>query len=577
MAASPKLYDAETVGKTMQLIKSKSFLQVPLGEKLMTQIQLQIVAGRRGLKRLNKTRLVSGWCVLSLLFACTADRDQIDYREYDIDTLQSLMQQGELSSRQLTQYYLDRIDAIDRQGPKLNSIIEVNPQALEIAAALDAERQATGSRGPMHGIPVVLKANIDTGDLMQTTAGSLAMKGHRPAADAFMVARLRAAGAVILGKANLSEWANFRSTQSSSGWSSIGGQTRNPYDLLRNPCGSSSGSAVSVAASLTSVAVGTETNGSIVCPASVNGIVGIKPTLGLVSRSGIIPIAHSQDTAGPMARTVKDAAILLTAMIGADAADPLADRYPDLSPDFAANLSTEALNGARIGVFRGHSGAGADARVDQIVADTIATLESLGAEIVDPVEIDTEGMSDAQRVVLHYEFKAGLNKYLQNSGAPVKSMAAIIEFNEAHAERVMPFFGQERMLAAQSKGPLSDVEYLAALAASKRIAQTGINNALDEHKLDALIAPTRGPAWMTDNVSGDHTSGISSSSLAAISGYASITLPAGDVLGLPIGISFIGAEFDDAKLIQFAFALEQAGYVRKPPLADRQGLDKQVN
>ncbi len=337
---------------------------------------------------------------------------------------------------------------------------------------------------------------------------------------------------------------------------------------MRNPCGSSSGSAVSVAASLTSVSVGTETNGSIVCPSSVNGIVGIKPTLGLVSRSGIIPIAHSQDTAGPMGRTVKDAAILLTAMVGADLTDPLADRFPDSLPDFAANLSKDALNGARIGVFRGHRGAGNDARVDAVVADTIATLKSLGAEIVDPVEIEAEGMSDAQRVVLYYEFKADLNKYLESSGAPVKSMSYIIEFNDSHADTVMPFFGQERMLTAQSKGPLSDAEYLEALATSKRIAQTGINNALNEHNLDALIAPTRGPAWMTDNVSGDHSSGISSSSLAAVSGYASITLPAGDILGLPIGISFIGAEFDDAKLIQFAYALEQTGYVRNPPLAD---------
>ena len=524
---------------------------------------------RQGIRNKHQTsRLVSGLCALSLLFGCTANNDQADYAdyaEYDIATLQAHMQEGELSSRQLTQYYLDRIEAIDREGPKLNSIIEINPQAIEIAAALDAERQASGPRGPMHGIPVVLKANIDTADEMETTAGSLAMKGHRPPADAFVVERLRAAGAVILAKANLSEWANFRSTSSSSGWSSIGGQTKNPYDLLRNPCGSSSGSAVSVAASLTSVSVGTETNGSIVCPSSVNGIVGIKPTLGLVSRSGIVPIAHSQDTAGPMGRTVRDAAILLTAMAGSDAADPLADRFPDLPPDFAANLSKDALNGARIGVFRGHSGAGADARVDAIVADTIATLKSLGAEIVDPVEIDTEGMGAAQRQVLYYEFKADLNKYLESSGAPITSLAEIIEFNDSHADTVMPFFGQERMLAAQSKGSLSDPEYLEALATSKRIAQTGINMALGEYQLDALIAPTRGPAWMTDDVSGDHSSGISSSSLAAVSGYASITLPAGDILGLPIGISLIGAEFSDARLIQFAYALEQAGYVRKPP------------
>jgi amidase len=508
---------------------------------------------------------VSCLCTIALLTGCAPDLGQVEYKEYDIATLQQLIQQGELSSQQLTQYYLDRIEAVDRNGPKLNSIIETNPQAIDIAAALDVERQTSGPRGPLHGIPVVLKANIDTADEMETTAGSLALKGHRPPADAFIVSRLREAGAVILGKANLSEWANFRSTESSSGWSSIGGQTNNPYGSGRNPCGSSSGSAVAVAASLTSVAIGTETNGSVVCPSSVSGIVGIKPTLGLVSRSGIIPIAHSQDTAGSMARTVEDAAILLTAMTGRDAADPLADIFPETVPDFAANLSKDALKGARIGVFRGHSGAGNDARVDHIVADTIATLKSLGAEVVDPVAINTEGMNDAQREVLYYEFKADLNAYLESSGAPMKTMADIIAFNEEHAATVMPFFGQERMLAAQAKGPLSDPEYLEALASSKRIAQSGINNALAEHNLDALIAPTRGPAWMTDNVSGDHSSGISSSSLAAISGYASITLPAGDILGLPIGISFIGAEFSDAKLIQFAYALEQAGYVRQPP------------
>ena len=503
--------------------------------------------------------------MLSLLAGCAPEAGQVEYKEYDIETLQGLMQKGELSSRLLTEYYLEGLESIDRGGPGLNAIIEVNPQAIEIAAALDEERQATGPRGPMHGIPVVLKANIDTADKMTTTAGSLAMAGHRPPVDAFLVARLRAAGAVILAKANLSEWANFRSTSSSSGWSSIGGQTKNPYDLRRNPCGSSSGSAVAVAASLASVAVGTETNGSVVCPASVNGIVGIKPSLGLVSRSGIIPIAHSQDTAGPMGRTVKDAAILLTAMVGADPADPLAHSFPESVPDYAANLTTDALNGARIGVLRSHRGAGVDARVDKIVEDSILTLKSLGAEIVDPVEIDTEGMRDAQREVLYYEFKSDLNDYLESSGAPIKSMVDIIEFNKSHAETVMPFFGQERMLAAQSKGPLSEPDYLEALATSKRIAKTGIDNALRIHNLDALIAPTRGPAWLTDHINGDQSSGISSSSLAAVSGYASITIPAGDVVGLPIGISFIGAAFSDAKLIQFAYSFEQAGYLRQPP------------
>lgn len=510
--------------------------------------------------------------LLLLLASCTPAHHRgldADYREYDIASLQALMQRGELNSEKLIRYYLDRIESIDRNGPALNSIIEINPQAIEIAKALDAERQASGPRGPMHGIPVILKANIDTADEMETTAGSLALKGHRPPEDAFVVSRLRAAGAIILGKANLSEWANFRSTNSSSGWSSIGGQTKNPYDLLRNPCGSSSGSAVSVAASLTSVAIGTETNGSIVCPASVNGVVGIKPSLGLISRSGIIPIAHSQDTAGPIGRTVRDAAILLNAMVGADPADPLNDMFPDSLPDFAEGLSKDALNGKRIGVYREHSGAGRDARVEAIVAGTIATLKSLGAEVVDPVEIDKEGMGDASRVVLYYEFKADLNKYLQSSGARFGSLEEIIAFNEANAATVMPFFGQERMLEAQSQGPLTDSEYLEALASSKKISQNAIDNALETYNLDALIAPTRGPAWMTDNISGDHSSGISSSSLAAISGYASITLPAGNVLGLPIGISFIGAEFSDAKLIQLAYAFEQASKARIPPLVDQ--------
>ena len=524
--------------------------------------------------KLVRCFMVSALC-LPLLFACAngvhqADHhaNDVDYREYDIDSLQTLMQQGELSSQQLTRYYLDRIEAIDRNGPALNSIIEINPQAIEIAAALDAERQVSGPRGPMHGIPVVLKANIDTADEMETTAGSLALKGHRPSADAFVVTKLREAGAVILAKANLSEWANFRSDWSSSGWSSIGGQTKNPYDLARNPCGSSSGSAVSVAASLTSVSVGTETNGSIVCPASINGIVGIKPTLGLVSRSGIIPIAHSQDTAGPMGRTVKDAAILFTAMVGKDSADSLADSFPESLPDFSADLSKNALSGARIGVYRRHWGAGVDARVEKIVEETIATLKSLGAEIVDPVEIDTKGMGDAQHEVLYYEFKADLNAYLENSGAPIRNLAGVIEYNNTHAETVMPHFGQEAMLEAQSKGPLTDEVYLEALATSKRIAKDGIDNALEANNLDALIAPTRGTAWLTDHINGDQSTGISSSSLAAVSGYASITVPAGDIVGLPIGISFIGAAFSDASLIKLAYAFEQAGYKRKPPLIE---------
>lgn len=510
--------------------------------------------------------VINTLCIsLIALFAANIYADDVSYREYDIATLQSLMQQDKLSSAELVQFYLDRIEAIDRNGPNLNSIIEVNPKAIEIATALDEERTSSGPRGPMHGIPVILKANIDTADDMETTAGSLALKGHRPPEDAFVVKKLRAAGAVILGKANLSEWANFRSDHSSSGWSSIGGQTKNPYDLERNPCGSSSGSAVSVAASLTTVAVGTETDGSVVCPSSENGIVGIKPTLGLVSRSGIIPIAHSQDTAGPMGRTVRDAAVLLTAMVGRDPQDPLADTFPDAIPNYAGDLSKDALKGKRIGVYRNYYGAGADARVEQIVTDTIATLKSLGAEIIDPVKVEKEGMGEAENEVLYYEFKADLNAYLESSGAPMKSLAEIIAFNAAHSDTVMPYFGQEAMLEAQAKGPLTDEQYLEALKASKRISRNAIDNALQTHKLDALIAPTRGPAWMTDHINGDQSSGISSSSLAAVSGYASITVPAGEVVGLPIGISFIGTAFSDANLIKMAYAFEQAGYKRKPP------------
>ncbi len=513
-------------------------------------------------------RLIVLFSVLALA-ACVPEPEQADYSEFDIEALQGLMEQGELTSEQLTRFYLDRIEAIDRNGPGLNSIIEVNPEALEIAKTLDTERLASGPRGPMHGMPVVLKANIDTADQMETTAGSLALAGHKAPQDSFMVAKLRASGAVILAKANLSEWANFRSTMSSSGWSSIGGQTNNPYDVRRNPCGSSSGSAVAVAASLTSVAVGTETNGSVVCPASINGIVGIKPSLGLVSRSGIIPIAHSQDTAGPMGRTVKDAAILLNAMVGRDDKDPLGDTYPNDVSDFSAGLSADALQGARIGVIRNYSGVGNDARIDAIFDEVVETLRSLGAEIVDPIEIETEGMGSASREVLMYEFKSDLNAYLARSGTPLQTLAEVIEFNKANADRAMPIFRQEIMESSQEKGPLTDPEYLEALETSKRISQQGIDGPMAEHDLDALIAPSGATAWMTDHINGDHWLGISSSSYAAVSGYSGITVPAGYISGLPVGVSFIGGAFSDAKLIGYAYAFEQATKVRQPPSLDQ--------
>jgi amidase len=502
--------------------------------------------------------------VVVLLISACATIAPLELAERDVASLQAAMQQGELTSRQVVAYYLRRIEALDRNGPALNSIIEVNPDALAIADALDAERHATGPRGPLHGIPVILKANIDTGDRMATSAGSLALAGHRAPDDAFLVAALREAGAVILGKANLSEWANFRSENSSSGWSSLGGQTKNPYGPLRNPCGSSSGSAVAVAANLTMLAVGTETDGSIVCPSGINGIVGIKPTLGLVSRDGIIPIAASQDTAGPMARSVRDAAILLTAMAAKDPGDPAAAGRDQAIPDYAADLDTAALRGRRIGVLRSYSGAGKDERIETILSDAIALLRAGGAEIIDPVEIDTKGLGDAEYEVLLYEFKDGLNAYLEESGAPYDSLQAIIEFNAANAEAVMPFFGQDILEQSQGKGPLTDPAYHEALAKSRQIARNGLDEALDMHRLDAIVAPTNGPAWMTDHILSDHFS-IGSSSLAAVSGYANVTVPAGVVLGLPVGVSFIGRAFSERQLIEIAYAFEQASRVRRPP------------
>ena len=499
--------------------------------------------------------------VAGTLVAC--DSGERNFSEVDIADLHDQMQRGELTSVELVEWYVDRIDAIDRAGPNLNSIIEVNPDALEIARALDAEWRASGPRGPMHGIPVVLKANIDTADGMQTTAGSAALSGHVPASDAFLVKRLRDAGAVILGKANLSEWANFRSSHSSSGWSSIGGQTRNPYDTARSPCGSSSGSGVAVAANLTAVAVGTETDGSVVCPSGINGIVGIKPTLGLVSRTGIIPIAHSQDTAGPMARSVRDAAILLTAMTGTDAADP-ATANARTNDDYSSNLTADGLRNKRIGVIRSYYGADSNPHVEAILEESIDALKAQGAEIVDDIEIEAGDMYDAEYEVLLYEFHADLNQYLEKSAAPITTLAGLIDFNEANADTVMPIFGQDIFLKAEEKGPLTDDAYLEALQTSKELARTGIDGALTEHQLDALIAPTNGPAWMIDHVNGD-SYGIGSSSLAAISGYPNITVPAGQVSGLPIGLSFIGSAWNEKQLIEIAYAFEQATEAREPP------------
>jgi amidase len=504
--------------------------------------------------------LLSALLILALA-ACTGS--ERDYSEADIATLHDHMQRGELSSEELVAWYIDRIEAIDRGGPALNSIIEINPDALLIARSLDEEWKTSGPRGPLHGIPVILKANIDTADQMYTSAGSLALAEHVPPEDAFVVQRLRDAGVVILGKGNLSEWANFRSTMSSSGWSSIGGQTLNPYNTKRSPCGSSSGPAVAVAANLTSVSIGTETDGSVVCPAGITGIVGIKPTLGLVSRSGIIPIAHSQDTAGPMGRTVRDAAILLTAMTGTDLNDA-ATADAETYHDYSANLTADALSGKRIGVIRSWYGAGTDERVDDIFEASIEKLREAGAVLVDDINIEPGDMYDAENEVLLYEFRADLNAYLQKSGAPVQSLAELIVYNDANAETVMPIFGQEILIEADAKGPLTEEAYLTALETSKSISQSALDKLLAEHELDALISPTNGPSWLIDHINGD-AFGIGSSSLAAISGYPSITVPAGFVSGLPIGLSFVTKPWNEKQLIEIAYAFEQTTGVRKPP------------
>jgi len=501
-----------------------------------------------------------------LLIVCcllTACGGEADYSEASIADLHDQLQRGELSSEQLVEWYLERIARIDHDGLQLNSIIEVNPDALRIARALDAEWQSSGPRGPLHGIPVVLKANIDTADQMYTSAGSLALAEHVPPTDAFVVKRLRDAGAVILGKANLSEWANFRSRRSSSGWSSVGGQTKNPYDPTRSPCGSSSGSAVAVAANLTVAAIGTETDGSVVCPSGSNAIVGIKPTLGLVSRSGIIPIAHSQDTAGPMARSVRDAAILLTAMTGVDADDP-ATAGAEIHHDYSANLTADGLRGKRIGILRSYHGAGSNPEVDEILSSSIEVLRGQGAELIDDIEFETPEMGNAEYEVLLFEFRADLNAYLEKTAAPVASLADLIAFNEAHADDVMPVFGQDIFIEAEAKGPLTDPAYLESLNTSKHLARGSLDDALAEHQLDALIAPTNGPAWTIDHVNGDSFH-IGSASLAAISGYPNITVPAGRVRGLPVGLSFMGKAWNEKQLIEIAYAFEQATEARQSP------------
>jgi len=517
------------------------------------------------------TALGSSAFAISGVAACTSqpveaakpDFSTFDLKEITIDELQKKMEAGALSSVNICEKYLERIKQVD---PVLKSVIELNPDALEIARQLDEERKAGKIRSLLHGIPILFKDNIDTGDKMQTTAGSLALEGNIAPKDAFIINKLREAGAVVLGKTNLSEWANFRSDNSSSGWSGRGGQVRNPFCLDRSPCGSSSGTGAAVSANLCTLGIGTETNGSIVCPSGVNGVVGIKPTLGMWSRQGIIPIAHSQDTAGPMARTVKDAAILLGALAEFDSNDAETHiEKGEIFTDFTQFLDENGLAGMRIGIAS--EMIGFNTKVDALFKEAVEVMKSKGAEIVEDVKFETRRKwGEPSYQVLLYEFKADLNKYLQeHPGAPIKSMEEIIEFNKKNADREMPWFNQEIFEQAQAKGDLTSEEYLIALKDSKKYAgKEGIDAVMEEHKLDAVIAQTNGPTWTIDWVNGDHFSG-GSSSPAAISGYPNITVPMGYIKGLPVGISFFGKAWSEPKLLKIAYAFEQATKHRKSP------------
>ncbi|MGH9146362.1 MAG: amidase [Vicinamibacterales bacterium] len=470
---------------------------------------------------------------------------------------------GSLTSRALTEAYLDRIAQVDDAGPRLNAVIELNPAALKEADTLDAERKEGRLRGRLHGIPVLLKDNIDVAGMVNS-AGSLALSENRPVQDAFIVARLREAGAVILGKTNLSEWANFRSTRSTSGWSSRGGQTRNPYVLDRNPCGSSSGTGAAIAASLGAIGVGTETDGSIICPASVNGLVGLKPTVGLVSRNGIIPVAISQDTAGPMGRTVADVALLMNALAARDPADPAgASSDGQRFDDYGARLKADALKGRRFGVLRQAMGYHPD--VDASMEGALNALKTAGAVTVDVKMSSFNRWRDAELEVLLYEFKDGLNAYLTKRASPRQSLEGLIAWNKANAAQVMPFFGQELFERAQAKGPLTEPAYRKASEEARRLAgKEGLLAVLDMEKLDAIIVPSMSPAWPTDHVLGDHFVGAGYGA-AAVAGTPSLTVPAGDSRGLPLGITFMGRAFSEADLLAFGFAFEQATRARKAP------------
>ena len=488
------------------------------------------------------------------------------FDEATVADLQQRMMRGTLTSRALTAAYLARIAAVDKAGPTLRSVIEVNPDALAIAAERDAERRQGKVRGPLHGIPVLVKDNLDTADRMQTTAGSLALAGTPALRDAHVVQRLREAGAVIIGKTNLSEWANFRSTRSSSGWSGRGGQTRNPYLLDRSPCGSSSGTGSAIAANLATVGIGTETDGSIICPSSINGLVGLKPTVGLVSRAGIIPISASQDTAGPMTRTVTDAAAVLSVIAGRDSRDAATATAPASVPEYLAALKADALQGARLGVARNM--AGFHPAVDAAFDKAIDALKAAGAVLVDPANVATVGKYDAAELeVLLYEFKDGLNAYLASRGAtsPYQTLEELIAYNKAHAPQEMPWFAQELFEQAQAKGTLSDAAYQEALATCRRLSRDqGLDALFAEHTLDAVVAPSNGPSWPIDLASGDRYTG-GNSSVAAVAGYPSLTVPMGFFAELPLGLSFIGRPYTEARLLGLGYAFEQRTKARRGP------------
>lgn len=498
----------------------------------------------------------------TLLLSCVQPENILTFKleEASVTDLQQFMSKGQLSATTLVQAYIDRIALYD---DKVKSIIQLNPDALAIARVLDEERAAGKLRGPLHGIPVLIKDNIDTGDQMLTTAGSLAMTFAPAPDDAFVVKKLRSAGAIILGKTNLSEWANFRSTRSSSGWSGRGGQTRNPYVLDRSPCGSSSGSGAAVSANFAALAIGTETNGSIVCPSSTNGVVGIKPTVGLVSRDGIIPISETQDTAGPMTRTVRDAALLLGVMAGIDSKDK-ATSSAQLHADYTQFLDDSALKGKRIGILKGTFGN--HEKVDVILDQVITTLEAQGAEVVKDIELpERSAIGSASYTLMLYEYKDGLNYYFASRpNSPIKSIEDLIAFNKENADQEMPFFGQEHLERAAEMGSLEDKEYLEALEKVTLNARDAIDNALTMHNLDALMGITGGPSWTIDVVNGDHF-GMGSSSPAAQSGYPNITVPAGFVGELPVGVNFFAGRYEEPKLIGIAYDFEQATQVRRAP------------